>query len=190
MREIAQPRQLHRSVAPMKLLSSLPIPILILALIACGTAHAQRANHPSYALSYNRFGPLKIGMTVPTASKALGVPLIREEGHADNCHYVRPKSGFQGVSFMVTRGRISRVDIEAGPYRTLAGAKIGDSEARVKRFYPRVRVRPHPYVDWAHYMTVEFRGGKYLIIFETDGKRVTSYRVGRNPEAGFIEGCS
>jgi hypothetical protein len=29
-----------------------------------------------------------------------------------------------------------------------------------------------------------------MIVFETDGKRVTTYRIGTNPEAGFVEGCS
>jgi hypothetical protein len=176
----------------MKFLGSLPIPILFLALAAGGSpANAQRASHPSYELSYNRFGPLKIGMTIPIASKALGVPLVREEGYDDRCHYVRPKSGFKGISFMVTNGRISRVDVEDRSYRTIQGAKIGDTEAHIKHLYAgRVRVTPHKYVDWAHYLIVEFRDGKFLIVFETDGKRVTSYRVGKNPEAGYVEGCS
>lgn len=130
-------------------------------------------------------------MTVPAASKALGVPLVREEGYDDNCHYVRPKSGFKGISFMVTRGRISRVDIGDRSYLTVQGAKIGDTEARIKQLYPgRVRVIPHKYVDWAHYLIVEFLNGKFMIVFETDGKRVTNYRVGSNPEAGYVEGCS
>lgn len=51
------------------------------------------------------------------------------------------------------------------------------------------RVSPHKYVD-GHYIEIEIKGGKFSIIFETDGKRVTSFRTGRSPEVRYIEGCS
>jgi len=176
----------------MKFRKFLPILIVILSAAIYGSSgNAQHTKHSRYTLSYNRFGPVKIGMTVQAASKALGVPLIREEGYDDNCHYVRPKFGFKGISFMVTRDLISRVDIEDRSYRTVQGAKIGDTESRIKQLYAgRVRVIPHKYVDWAHYLIVEFDDGRFMIVFETDGKRVTTYRIGTNPEAGFVEGCS
>jgi hypothetical protein len=162
-----------------------------LLTVNISSAHAQGARIPRYVASYDSFGPVKVGMRISEASKALGVPLVRGQGQEEACYYVTPWTGLEGVSFMVTQGRIARVDIEAKSYRTERGARIGDTESRVKRLYKgRVRVSPHKYVDWAHYLIVESRGGKFMIVFETDGKRVTSYRVGKNPEAGYVEGCS
>jgi hypothetical protein len=34
------------------------------------------------------------------------------------------------------------------------------------------------------------KGGKYSIIFETDGKRVVTYRVGKPEQVGYVEGCT
>jgi hypothetical protein len=91
---------------------------------------------------------------------------------------------------MMSGQRIVRIDIDSKEYATDRGARIGDTEDKVKRLYRgKVRVSQHPYVD-GHYLEVEFEGGKYSLIFETDGKRVTSFRAGRSPEVGYIEGCS
>jgi hypothetical protein len=89
---------------------------------------------------------------------------------------------------MVVDGRIARVDVENQSIATGAGARIGDSEARIKRLYPQVEVTPHKYVR-GHYLTA-MPAGEYRIIFETDGVRVTRYRAGRMPEVKWIEGCS
>ena len=48
----------------------------------------------------------------------------------------------------------------------------------------------HPYDDNGHYLRIDLKGTKYSMILETDGKRVTSYRVGKSEEVGYIEGCS
>ncbi len=91
---------------------------------------------------------------------------------------------------MVVNGRIARIDVDTRGYVTAAGAKIGDTEARIKRLYKgKVAVSPHKYTD-GRYLTVPVDGGKFGIVFETDGKRVTHIRAGKSPEFGYIEGCS
>lgn len=136
-------------------------------------------------------GPVKIGMTLSQASKALGIQFIRETGYDGDCYYIRPRQGFKGVGFMVTNKRIARIDINTKIYRTELGATLGDSEAKIKRLYKgQIRVGQHAYVDTGHYLTVTPKGSRYQIVFETDGKTVTTYRVGKNPEVGYIEGCS
>ena len=143
-----------------------------------------------YAVSFSGFGPVKVGMTEQQASKALGVPLVREQGQEEACYYMSPKSGFKDVAFMVTNGRIARVDISGKGYATDRGARVGDTEATIKRFYRgMVKVSKHPYVD-GHYLRVNMQGGRFSIIFETDGRRVTSFRAGKSEEVGYIEGCS
>lgn len=70
------------------------------------------------------------------------------------------------------------------------GARVGDTEATIKRLYRgMVKVSKHPYVN-GHYLRVNIKGGRFSIIFETNGKRVTSFRAGKSKEVSYIEGCS
>jgi hypothetical protein len=75
-------------------------------------------------------------------------------------------------------------------YQTVSGARVGDPESRIHELYGRrVAVSEHAYVD-GHYLTIRSDDGRSALVFETDGVKVTSFRVGRMPEAGWIEGCS
>jgi hypothetical protein len=167
--------------------------IVVMTAFAFGiSSHAGGQNRrPSPpVVSFDGFSAVRIGMTVREASRALGVPLVEQDTGEGDCSFVSPQRGFKGVSFMVTGERISRVDIFGAGYATDRGAKVGDTEARIKRLYRgSVKVSEHPYVE-GHYLTVESGGGKFTLIFETDGKHVTSFRAGRSLEAGYIEGCS
>jgi outer membrane protein assembly factor BamE (lipoprotein component of BamABCDE complex) len=163
-----------------------------LLLMCAPSLDAQNKRTPKYVVSYNSFGPVKIGMTLSQVAKVLGVPVTRDIGYEGNeCYYASPKRGFKDIAFMMSGQRIVRVDIDSKEYATDRGARVGDTEAKIKRLYTgRVKVSQHPYVDSGHYLEVEFEGGKYSLIFETDGKRVTRFRGGRSPEVGYIEGCS
>jgi hypothetical protein len=165
---------------------------LVLAVVLFLTVSLSSNAQSKSVVTYNSFGGVKIGMTVPKASKAFGVRLVREPTYDGNaCYYVKPKQGFKNVSFMVTNGSIARIDIYGKGYATDKGAKIGDTEARIKSLYKgMVKASRHPYDEKGHYLEVKFASGNYSIIFETDGKRVTSFRAGRSEEVGYIEGCS
>jgi hypothetical protein len=97
------------------------------------------------------------------------------------------------VLFMVSNGRIARVDINDSTTSTSHGIRIGDPETRVYEAYPnRVTSEPHKYVE-GHYLTVAPEAAAdsgLAIVFETDGSRVTGYRSGRTPEVEYVEGCS
>jgi hypothetical protein len=154
---------------------------------------AQRKPTKKFVVSYDSFGPVKIGMTLSQATKALGVIVARDvAGYEGNqCYYASPKHGFKDIGFMMSGRRIVRIDINNKDYTTDAGAKVGDSEARIKRLYKgKYKIEQHKYVDEGHYIEIEMKDGKYSIIFETDGKRVVTYRVGKREEVGYIEGCS
>jgi len=161
-------------------------------LIYSPSSSALTLRAPKYVVSYNGFGPVKIGMSLPQAAKVLGVRVTRDAGYEGNeCYYASPKRGFKEVAFMMSGQRIVRVDIDSKEYATDRGARVGDTEAKIKRLYKgKVKVSQHPYVDYGHYLEVEFEDGRYSLIFETDGKRVTRFRAGRSPEVGYIEGCS
>jgi hypothetical protein len=166
---------------------------IVAALMAVPSpSNAQSKHARKFIVSHDRFGPVKIGMTLSQASRALGVRVTRDAGYeGSNCYYASPKGGFKGIAFMMSGRRIARIDIDSKDYATDRGAKIGDSEARIKRLYKgRYKVLRHSYVDDGHYIEVEMEGGKYSIIFETDGKRVGNYRVGKPEQVGYVEGCS
>jgi hypothetical protein len=133
-------------------------------------------------------GAVKAGMSVDEANVILGnsltIPATLQE-----CDYVRPKSQ-KGVAFMVEKGQISRVDVQPGSsVATVAGAKIGDSEDRIKTLYPTIEVKPAKYAP-GHYMEFTPKGGgNNRIVFETDGKKVVKYRSGRLPAVEYVEGC-
>lgn len=131
-------------------------------------------------------------MTLPQASKALGVGVTRDAGDGgDGCYYASPESRYEGVFFMMSGARIVRIDVRSSRYATDRGARVGDSEARVKRLYRgEYKISRHKYFEAGRYIEVAAKGGRYLIIFETDGKRVTTYRVGRPEQVGYVEGCS
>lgn len=143
------------------------------------------------------FGRAKVGMTVKEARNASGTRLVALNGgqiQNRGCFYVKPQGGPQGVELMLTDGKISRVDVVKNKQiTTVSGAKIGDTEARIKSLYPgQIKVTPHKYISGGHYLTFTSKYPlykNYRVVFETDGQRVTQYRAGKLPEVEFIERC-
>lgn len=139
-------------------------------------------------------GEVRVGMTVKQAVKAAGVNLVPSYNESNyECRYVQPQSGTKNIGMMVSKDRIVRIDIYKGSsIKTLKGAGIGDSEAKIKSLYPgRIEVSPHKYTK-GHYLTFvpADRADQHRIVFETDGRRVLQYRVGKLPDVEYIEGCS
>ena len=113
------------------------------------------------------------------------------------CDFVFPAVGAgipEGVSVMVVKGKIARIDVDTGSVTTEDGVKIGDTEDRIKSIYgDEVKLEPHKYIEGGHYMTVvgdSASAAGRALVFETDGKRVTMFRGGRLPEVKWVEGCS
>jgi hypothetical protein len=169
---------------------------LVLFSLAVGTlAQAKLTNQSKVYI--NGIGSVRVGMTVAEASKAAGTRLVRPSGPDGNpgCSYVMPQGEPKDVGFMVIDGRIARVDVwENKRITTLSGAKIGDTEARIKSLYPgQIKVSPHKYVPGGHYLTFVTKDASdknYRVVFETDGKRVTRFRAGKLPEVEYVEGCA
>ncbi|MCC5599266.1 hypothetical protein [Nostoc favosum] len=175
-------------------LLSLGIVTVALSSLTVGTVIAQTKLTNQSKFFINGVGQVRVGMTVSQAAKAAGTKLIGDSPN-NNCYYVKPEWEPKNLGFMVTEGRISRVDVwRDGKITTLKGAKIGDTEARIKSLYPgQIKVTPHEYVEGGHYLTFipkDQSDQNYRVIFETDGKRVTQFRSGKLPEVEFVEGCS
>ena len=137
-------------------------------------------------------GPLRVGMTFAEAKQALGGALVMPvEADGMECDYATWRGGPRGVHVMVDEGRIARVEIDSVGIATAAGARVGDTEERIRSLYPgRVTVTPHKYED-GHYLTVNAAGDStFAIVFETSKGKVTRYRAGRRPAVVLVEGCS
>jgi hypothetical protein len=171
-----------------------PRAALAAALIALAVAPAPHvAQDAPWRVGLRSFGPVRFGMTLAQASAALHEPLQLEDAEGD-CGYTYPASLPPGTSFMVVEGRIARVDVDSGATETLSGARIGSTETEIRRLYPgRIRVRAHPYTGpEGHYLVFTPResiDAGFGLIFETDGRRVTSYRAGLHGPVQYIEGC-
>lgn len=150
-------------------------------------------------LRFDGIGPVKIGMTEEVIRSVLTDSLISDEGliPGSTCYYISVES--HPVAFMMLDGALSRIDVTSGRaaippvWKTEAGAQIGDSESRIKELYPgRVTTRQHVYVENGHYLEIlptDPALDEYLMLFETDGEKVTRFRAGLHDPTRWIEGC-
>lgn len=109
------------------------------------------------------------------------------------CYYINFKGYQRQLGFMVSGGKITRVDVWDSGISTLSGAKVGDSEERIKQLYgDKIKVEPHKYTDKGHYLIYtpkDKNDQNYRVIFETDGSKVTQLRAGLIPDVEAVEGC-
>jgi hypothetical protein len=134
-------------------------------------------------------GSVKVGMTVAEAESAAGVDLVGGKPNPGG-YTVQPKDSPK-VIFLVVYDRIARVDVGDRQITTQCGAKLGDSEAKIKALYPGIQVTPHKYVQGWHRLTLipkDSSYSNYRIVFETDGHYVTLFRAGKIPEVEYVEG--
>ncbi|MEP6549687.1 MAG: hypothetical protein ABJB95_00820 [Gemmatimonadales bacterium] len=184
--------------------------VFVIAILFAGCARTdEHRNQPSseiaghqplsipadFAVTERGIGPLRAGMTVAEA-KAVFPSFEMPPGTGPGsgaCDYAAVKELPRGVRVLVEDGVVGRVDVDTSTVPTAAGARVGDSEARIKSLYPnQVNVSPHKYTD-GHYLTVTPRAksdSAFRIIFETDGKRVINYRAGQRPQVEYVEGCA
>src|SRR3546814_3430325 len=96
-------------------------------------------------------------------------------------------------AFMFENGKFVRYDVGTGREIAPGGGKVGMSVDEIRSLYAgRVEETPHKYVEGGKYLGVEdISGGKGKLVFATDGDgKVTSWRVGVQPQVDYVEGCS
>lgn len=172
---------------------------LIVFCLTIATVFAHEKLTDQSLVYISGIGPVQIGMSVNEASQAAGTPLVKDSSRVDRvsgCFFVKPKNEPKGINFMVTNNRISRVDVfQNRSITTIKGARIGDTEDRIKSLYPgRIKVTPHVYNrnGKSHYLTFvpqDQSDKNYRLVFETDGDRVTLFRAGKLPEVEWVEDC-
>jgi hypothetical protein len=151
---------------------------------------------PGDVLTTAGLGPVRIGDTYAQAETATGFPLQVHYpmlGDGDSCIDATLGDPDVGIGLLGGDGVVRRIDISgSSTVRTKSGIGIGSTEADVKAAYAgNLEVEGHPYDENGHYLT--YRPSDTpdrLVIFETDGQRVTSFRVGTAEFASYIEHCA
>ncbi|MDQ6717616.1 MAG: hypothetical protein M3Z17_04605 [Gemmatimonadota bacterium] len=147
------------------------------------------------SLTDSSFGAVRIGMTLGELQAAIGqlgdtTKLKRE------CDIVSATDPFKmpaGVSITQVNGRVARIDIENDSVATDKGIRVGDTEAKVMQMYGSgVIVEPHKYIS-GHYLEIKSGTDSATakgVVFETDGKKVTTFRAGFWDPVRWVEGCA
>lgn len=159
----------------------------ILCFAAIGSSQVSRP----WVLRQDGIGPVKIGMNLTQLNTVLHekftLPKDKEE---QGCYFDGP-AAHPHVSFMILKGRVARVEVDAPGVATENGIQVGDSEERAKQVYgSRLKVKPHAYTGpQGHYLTIRSADGRYGIRFETDNGKITTFYAGRFDAIQYIEGC-
>lgn len=147
-------------------------------------------------LSLYGLGSVKINMTVAEASSVAGTPIVPFKPNPNPvCSYYKPANGPEGVTFMVTSGRIATVEIDTNKIVTNYGAKIGDSESLIKSLYPAGQIQTARLANseqgksWTVQPSSFGEKNLRLVFVSTNGKAVTRMMAGKVPEVNYIEGC-
>jgi membrane-bound inhibitor of C-type lysozyme len=141
----------------------------------------------TWTAAARQVGPVRFGMTAAEADIAIGTPFAAAE--PGECVYRKSSALPMGLLLMEVDGRIVRADITTAGVATAEGVGVGSTAAQVHDAYgAAVTASPHKYTK-GQYLTLA-PDADHRVVFETDGERVTRYRVGRLPEVEWVEGCS
>jgi hypothetical protein len=139
----------------------------------------------------NGAGPARSGVALAQLNAILRDSLRMKRGDPEACQMLHSASMPKGVSIMVLRDTIQRVDIDSASVFTPGGLTVGDSEAAVLRVYTdHATMKPHKYLTAGHYISIRPQTDTaYGIVFETDGVKVTHIRAGAHPAVDLVEKC-
>ncbi len=162
------------------------------ALACAADASAQT----SWRLSPYGLGPVRIGMSVREAARALSMtapPKPGPEAESEACWEFEAGDRHPGVFGMISNGRLVRLTINA-PSTLVSdhGVGVGAAEAEVVKAYGgKLKVEPHAYEEKpAHYLTSRTPDRTHAIKYSTDNHRsVAGIDAGLTGPVGYIEGC-
>jgi len=154
---------------------------------ASGEEPVSRQQILSWRMSKDGLGPLRVGLTVRQVERVTGRQMVPVYGRR-SCRQWTLAGAPEGLSLITANGRLARVDVYRGTWRTTRRVRRGTRESVFRSRYRGLRTQPHPYTS-GKYLIVG--GRKRRLIFETGAAgRVTSFRGGRAREVNYIEGCA
>jgi hypothetical protein len=117
--------------------------IVVLSLLACRMERAPRpsSSAPAWGVSTladTGFGPILVGMTPDEANAAAGGALKLPAGLGpEGCDYAFAPE-VPGLALMIEDGRVVRIEVKTTGITTSEGARVGDSEDRIREGGHRV----------------------------------------------------
>lgn len=136
-------------------------------------------------LTAESIGAVKFGSKLSEVEAALNEKASGPQ--TDECSYVQFKK-IPDVLFMVEQGVVTRADLR-GDVPNITGFRVGGDPAALRSKYPAAEVTGHSYVPAGHNIKIAGQG-KAALLFEDDGKQITSVRAGIEPSVSYSEGCS
>ncbi|MEO8879460.1 MAG: hypothetical protein ABI446_03610 [Gemmatimonadaceae bacterium] len=151
-------------------------------------------NKSRWAVTDSGAGVLRIGMTRDQLALDLHAPVPKHTRADSGCAYLAVAGLPPGMRTMWVAATLARIDIGDRKLQTDRGAKIGDKQAKIESLYRgRISTMPAKYDPRGKYLVVRPAppaDSSRRIVFETDSStKVTRFRVGREPEVEWVEGC-
>jgi hypothetical protein len=145
-------------------------------------------------LRIDGLGSMTIGMHVNDVERATGMEVDISSDFSPQCRYGQLVGGPHDLFLMLSRRVLVRIDIGTeSAIETDTGIGVGDPISEVEDAYgDELERQVHPYLgDRGSYLIFdpEPEDG-LLIIFETNRRRVTSFRSGFDEQVRYIEGCA
>jgi hypothetical protein len=149
----------------------------------------------AWAVTDSGAGVLRIGMTRDQLALDMHSAVPKHTRADSGCAYLTIPGIPAGMRTMWVAATLARIDIGAPKLPTDRGVSVGDKAAKVEQLYGgSVTAMPAKYDPRGKYLIVKVGSGSDTarrIVFETDSTtRITRYRVGREPEVEWVEGCS
>jgi len=159
-------------------------------LVAVSLATATQAA-PRWCLGLGSLGPVRTGMTVEQVLPLADWPGLERRQPAGECWYLRYEAEGANFDLMIIRDQVVRIELKAGSkLQTLGGARIGSSEADLRRLYgTRLVQQPHKYDPEGHTFTYRSSGQDQGLRFETSQGKVTAIQSGPWEHLHYVEGC-
>ncbi len=151
--------------------------------------------HATWAVTDSGAGVLRIGMTRDQLALDLHASVPKHTRADSGCAYLAIPGIPAGMRTMWVAATLARIDVGAAKLTTDRGAKIGDKQKKIDTLYRgRISAMPAKYDPRGKYLIVRPAppaDSSRRIVFETDSStKVTRFRVGREPEVEWVEGCS
>lgn len=151
--------------------------------------------HSAWAVTDSGAGVLRIGMTRDQLALDLHAAVPKHTRADSGCAYLAIAGIPAGFRTMWVAATLARIDVGDKKLATDRGAKIGDKQSKIESLYRgRLSAMPAKYDPRGKYLVVRPvppADSSRRIVFETDSNtKVTRYRVGREPEVEWVEGCS
>lgn len=168
--------------------------LFVVLFASCGTASGADP-----LLTNDGLGNVRVGMQIDRLERAVHSALPYNPYANHGCSVVTaPEVEPFGISYVIEQKILTRINVDfygSDPrpltIKTEAGVGLGSAEGDVTKAYgSRVRIAPNAADPTWHTLYVDEPDHTRGIIFETDGKKVKSIRVGEYPSITNQVSCN